>query len=136
MAATRREAAPRGAMRVAGGGSRLAPDDEFERLPVALRPVPDEASGHDVLEDREPAPLLALEDVREVNLHDGHGEELERVVNRPRVVRPGTGIRDHAVRPLVRLVAPVDEFALVVRLPAACSALEFDGPLVDPRLEL
>ena len=71
-----------------------------------------------------------------MDLHDGHGEELERVVDRPRIVRPRTGIRDHAVRPLVRLVAPVDELALVVRLPAARRALELDGPLVDPRLEL
>ena len=116
--------------------TQLAPDDELERLAVAVRPLADEARGHDVLEDREPAPLLALEDVREVHLHDGHGEELERVADRPRVVRPGTGIRDHAVRPLVRLVAPVDELALVVRLPAARRALELEGPLVDPRLEL
>ena len=98
--------------------------------------MPDEAGGDDVLEHREPPPLLALVDVREVHLDDGHREELERVVDRPRVVRPRAGIDDHAVRPLVRLVAPVDELALVVRLPAADRALELERPLVDPRLEL
>ena len=58
------------------------------------------------------------------------------VVDRPRVVRPRAGVDDHAVRPVVRLVAPVDELALVVRLPAAHGALELERPLVDPRLEL
>src|SRR5215210_2971984 len=71
-----------------------------------------------------------------MDLDDGDVEELDRVPDRVAVVRPGAGVDDDAVRPVERVVAPVDELALVIRLTAARRALEPLRPLVDPALEL
>ena len=45
-------------------------DEELERLPVPSGPFPTIRSVHETLEHGEPAPLLALVDVREVHLDD------------------------------------------------------------------
>ena len=127
-AARRRGAALRAAPRGARSGSLPPSDDELERLAVAVGAFTDEARGGDVLEHGESPPLLALVDVREMHLHHRRGEELERIADRPRVVRPRAGVRDDSVRPLERLVAPVDVLALVVRLPAARRALRARAP--------
>ena len=71
-----------------------------------------------------------------MHLDDGRLEQLERVADRVRVVRPGTGIGDDAVRPVERVVAPVDVLPFVVRLPAADVTAELRGPLVDAGLQL
>src|SRR6185312_3321194 len=60
----------------------------------------------------------------------------ERVADRPAVVAPRPRVDDHAVRVAVRAVDPLDEVALVVRLPAACGHVERVRPLVDAPLEL
>ena len=83
-----------------------------------------------------PAPLLALVDVRQVHLDERDGERLERVVDRPRVVRPGPGIDDQAVGRPERLVEEADVLALVVRLPAAHLEIELARPRVDLRLQI
>ena len=49
---------------------------------------------------------------------------------------PGAGIHDDPVRPVERVVAPVDVFAFVIRLPATDMAAERGSPLVDAGLEL
>src|SRR5205085_7472795 len=56
--------------------------------------------------------------------------------DRIRIVRPGAGIDDHRVRPVERVVTPIDVLALAVRLPAAHVAVKGGRPLVDLRLEL
>ena len=63
-------------------------------------------------------------------------EQLERVVDRPRVVRPGAGVDDDAVVVVVGVVAPLDELALAVRLAALHGQLELAAPVVDAALEL
>ena len=64
------------------------------------------------------------------------GEELRRVVDRPRVVAPRARVHDDAVRPVERVVTPVDELPFVVRLAAPDRAPDLVRPLVDLRLEL
>src|SRR5438045_1198270 len=71
-----------------------------------------------------------------VHLDDRDGERLERVVDRPGVVRPRAGVDDHPVGVVVRVVAPLDELALAVRLPALHRELELACPAVDAALEL
>ena len=110
--------------------------EKHEGFPIPVGALADHSVVDDVLDHRDAAPFLALADVREVNLDDRHGEELERVPDRVAVVRPGAGVDDHAVGPAPRLVAGVDELALVVRLEAAHRAAELLRPLVDPGLEL
>ena len=109
---------------------------ELERFAVAVRPLARDPLRRQVADHRRPPPFLALLDVREVHLDDGHPEELDRVADRVAVVRPRAGVEDDAVRPVERVVAPVDELALVVRLPAARRALVLVRPRVDAALEL
>src|SRR5262249_36893126 len=59
-----------------------------------------------------------------------------RVVDRPRVVRPGGGVDDDRVDGVVRVVAPLHELALVVRLAALDGQLELPRPRIDLALEL
>src|SRR5207302_993874 len=103
---------------------------------VAVRTLADDLGGDEVGEHAELPPLLALLHVGEVHLDDRPGDELQGVVDRPAVMRPGARIHDHAVRPFRRVVDPLDEFALAVRLSAADAELELVRPFVDPRLEL
>src|SRR6185312_14391394 len=116
--------------------SRRAPHEELERLPIAVRAFSDHALRREVAEHGVLPPLLAVLDVGQVHLHDGRLEQLERVADRVRVVRPGTGIGDDAVGPVERVVAPLDELPFVVRLPATDVAAELGAPLVDAGLEL
>ena len=111
-------------------------DEELEGLAIPVRPLPDDPRLDDALEHRHAAPLLPLVDVREVHLDHRDREELDRVADRPRVVSPRARVDDHAVRPVERLVAPVDELTLVVRLTRTHGALELARPLVDLGLEL
>src|SRR5215217_2813769 len=67
----------------------------------------------DVFDHGDAPPFLARSDVRKMHLDDRHGEELERIPDRVAVVRPRAWIDDDAVRPRTRLVAGVDELALV-----------------------
>src|SRR5262249_47026254 len=52
------------------------------------------------------------------------------------VVAPRARVHDHAVDVVVRVVDPVDELALVVRLPAASVQVELVRPRIDAALEL
>ena len=61
---------------------------------VAVRSEADEARGDEVGDDRLPPPLLPLVDVGQVHLDDRDRERLERVVDRPRVVRERAGVDD------------------------------------------
>src|SRR4051794_12958966 len=108
----------------------------FEGHLVAVGAMADEASGDEIGDDRLAPPLLPLVDVGQVHLDDRDRERLERIMDRPRVVRPGGGIDDDRVDGVVRVVAPLDELALVVRLAAQDGELELPRPLVDPALEL
>ena len=62
------------------------------------------------------APLLALLDVREVDLDRRQPGDLERVADRPRVVGPGAGVEHGAVGDLGQAMQVLDELALVVGL--------------------
>src|SRR3954453_910791 len=103
---------------------------------VAVGAVSDEARGYAAGADRLPPPLLPLVDVGEVDLDDRDRERLERIVDRPRIVRPRGGVDDDRGDGVVRVVAPLDELALVVRLAALDGELERPRPLVDAALEL
>ena len=103
---------------------------------VAVGALPEDSLGRERRDHRVAPPVLALLDVREVHLDERHLEELERVVDGVRVVRPRARVGDHALRPLERLVAPLDVLALVVRLAAAGGRAELPRPGVDPRLQL
>ena len=72
----------------------------------------------------------------QMDLDDGHVDELQRVTDCVRVVRPRPRVDDDSVGRVERVVAPLDELAFAVRLPAADVTAEPRGPLVDPRLEL
>src|SRR3990170_7349403 len=110
--------------------------EPLERLPVPLGALSQDAVRDHVLDHRAAPPLLPLGDVREMDLDDRPPEELDGVADRVAVVRPRTRVEDDPVRPAPRVVAPVDELALVVRLEAADGDVECPRPLVDPRLEL
>src|SRR5215211_6076241 len=97
--------------------------EKHKRLPVAIGAPADDALGDHVFDDRVAPPLLSLLDVREVNLDDGHLEQLEGVPDRVAVVRPRSRVDDDGVGPVARVVAPLDVLALVVRLKAADTAL-------------
>jgi hypothetical protein len=71
-----------------------------------------------------------------MDLDQRHLEQLDRVADRIAVVGPGAGVDHDAVRPVERVVAPVDVLTFAVRLPALDVQLELAGPVVDPRLEL
>src|SRR5947209_7293299 len=108
----------------------------LKRQLVPVGALTDETRGDQVGDDRFLAPLLALVDVGQVYLDDRDRERLECVMDRPRVVRPGRGIDDDRVDGVVRVVAPLDELALAVRLAALDGQLEVAGPVVHPALEL
>src|SRR5439155_22963676 len=118
-------------------GWSLRPSREkLERLPVALGALADHAFRDDVRDHGHAPPLLALLDIREVHLDDRKLEQLERVANRIAVVRPRAGIDDDAVRPVARVVAPVDELSLAARLQTPNRAFELAAPPVNLRFEL
>ena len=71
-----------------------------------------------------------------MHLDDRAGERLERVVDRPAVVRPRAGVDDEGVGVVERRVEELDVLALVVRLPAAHLEAELARPRVDLRLEV
>src|SRR5207253_3954881 len=110
--------------------------EELKRLAIPVRPLADDALRCQALDHRGSAPRLALLDVREVDLDERRRVRLERVVDRVAVVRPRAWVDDHAVRPVERVVAPLDVLALAVRLPAPHGQAERLRPAVDPRLEL
>ena len=82
------------------------------------------------------APFLALVDVGQVHLDERYLEGLERVVDRPRVVRPGAGVDDQPVGGAERLMEEADVLALVVRLAAPHLEVELARPGVDLRLQV
>src|SRR5437588_11824571 len=60
-----------------------------------------------------------------MDLDDRHGEGQHRVAQGDRRVRVGPGVNDDGGGGLPRLVEPVDELTLVVRLPAVDIQAEF-----------
>ena len=66
----------------------------------------------------------------------GPAERLERVADRPAVVRPRARVHNEAVGGVERRVQELDVLALVVRLPAADLEAQLAGPRVDLRLEI
>ena len=108
-----------------------------ERLAVAVGALADHAVRDEVGDHRGAAPLLALVDVRQVHLDDRHVEDLERVVDRVAVVRPGAGVDDQAVGVAVGVVDPAR--CTRPRCSSAGSGRRASSslrPLVDLRLEL
>ena len=99
-------------------------------------PVADDPLARQPFEDARPAPRLALVDVREVHLDDRAREGLERVVDRPAVVRPRAGVENERVGVVERRVEEFHVLALVVRLPAPHLEAELARPRVDLRLEV
>ena len=61
------------------------------------------------------AKFLARENVREMHFDDRRVDRADRIVERDRGMRVGAGVQNHAGR-IGRLVQPVDQVALVVRL--------------------
>src|SRR3546814_9757606 len=63
--------------------------------------------------------------IRQMHLDHRRRDRLDRVVERDRAMRVGAGIDDHRLgAPGLGLVEPVDEMALVVRLPHVDRAIE------------
>src|SRR4051794_3452359 len=122
------------------GGRRSRGGEPFDGVAVALGPLALDAVGDDVGDHRVAAELLAVLDVRQVHLDHLQAllhDELDRVADRVRVVRPGTRVHHQAVhRPADRLVQVLDERALVVGLEAACRGAVVARPLVDLRFQV
>src|SRR5918995_488113 len=106
-----------------------------ERVPVALRPLAGDARDADALEHRHAPERLARVDVGQVHLDRGQPGDLERVAQRPGVVRPGARIEDQAVREVARLVELLDVLALEVGLEEAHLESELTAEAPDPLLE-
>src|SRR5256885_886543 len=113
-----RAAAPRASRAGDRRARSRARRQELERLAIALRPAAEDAPSREVGDYGEVPPLLALLRIGEVHLDNRPLKELERVVDRVAVVAPGSWVRDHAVGPIERFVAPADVLALAVRLAA------------------
>src|SRR4051812_45918334 len=82
------------------------------------------------------APLLALLDVREVDLDRRQPGDLERVTQRPRVVGPGAGVEHEPVGVIAGAVELLDELALEVGLEEPRLEAQRLGELRDLPLEL
>src|SRR5205823_11397097 len=108
---------------------------ELEGLAVAVGALADDPLRCELRDHRVPPPLLALVDVREMDLDDRHLDELDGVADRIAVVRPCAGIDDHPVDVVQRVVAPLDVLTLAVRLPAPDAQAELVRPAVDAGLE-
>src|SRR5690349_433691 len=95
---------------------RLWPRREvLERLAVPVRAAADDPVGGELRDDRDPPPRLAFLDVRDVHLDERPTEELERVADRPAVVRPRARVDDQPVDGADGVVAEPDVLALAVR---------------------
>src|SRR4051812_19105909 len=103
----------------------------FDRLLVSHWPLADDTVRREIRDDGDAPPVLALVDVGEMNFDDRRVEQLERVTDRVAVVGPRAGIDDDTVGPIERLVDPVDELALVIRLFALRARVLVACPLVD-----
>ena len=90
----------------------------------------------EVADHRQAPPLLAPVDRREVDLDGRQAAQLERVVDRPRVVRPGARIEHEAVGALAGAVQELAVLALVVRLVEAHLEAELARVALDLDLEL
>src|SRR3954449_12564703 len=82
------------------------------------------------------AELLAGVDIGEVHLDRGQPGDLQRVADRPRVVRPRPRVEHDPVGVVGRLVELLDELALVVALEEVAREVELAAELRDPLLEL
>ena len=109
---------------------------EAEGLAVTVEALADDAQATEPAEHRVATPFLALVDVGQVHLDERYLEGLERIVDRPRVMRPGSRVDDQAVGGAERLMEKADVLALVVRLAAPHLQVELAGPGVDLRLEI
>ena len=81
-------------------------------------------------------PLLARVDVGQVHLDRRQPGDLERVADRPRVVRPGAGVEQQPVGVVGAPVQLLDELALVVGLEEARLEAELARELRRSALEL
>lgn len=79
---------------------------------------------------------LALEDVGKVDLDHRQVGAAQRVVDRDRGMGIGAGIDDDAGRAAARLLDPVDELALVIRLAEVDGEAQQSGPLVAGFLDI
>ena len=81
-----------------------------------------------------PTPLFPRLDVGDVHLDDRPPERLERVADRPAVVRPGAGVEQQPVRVVGGLVQLLDELALVIGVEEARLEAELvPKGVADPR---
>src|SRR5262245_45461865 len=110
--------------------------EELKGLAVALGALAHDALRREVGDHRIAPPVLPLVDVGEVNLDDGHLQDLDSVADRKAVVGPGGGVEDDTLGDLGHLVEPVDVAPFAVRLAAADVEVELVAPGVDLRFEL
>src|SRR3954471_13428379 len=82
------------------------------------------------------AELLAGVDIGEVHLDRGQPGDLQRVADRPRVVRPRAGVEHDPVGVVGCLVELLDELALMVALKEVARKVQLAAELRDPLLEL
>ena len=90
----------------------------------------------EVADDRHAAELLARVHVGEVDLDGGQRGDLQRVADRPRVVRPRARVDDDAVGEALDAVQVLDELALVVGLKEPRLQIELAREGADLLLEL
>src|SRR5918911_560855 len=90
-----------------------------ERLTVSVHALPHDGREAQLPHDRHATELLAMLDVGEVDLDRRKPRDLERVADRPGVVRPRPGVQDDAVGEVLQAVQVLDELLLRVRLEEA-----------------
>ncbi len=106
-----------------------------ERVPVALEPLARDARDADAVEHRHAPERLAGVDVGQMDLDGRQPGDLERVADRPRVVRPGARVEHQPVGVVARLVELLDVLALEVGLEEAHLEPELAGEAPDLLLE-
>ena len=104
------------------------PLQDLERLAVAVDALALHGAGAQVADHGHAAPLLALVDGRQVHLDRRQAGDLERVADRPRVVRPRARVQQDAVLRLAGLVQLLAELALAVRLEERRLEAQLDAP--------
>ncbi len=112
------------------------PSEHLQALAIALDPLAGDLRGDEPVEDGDRPPVVAVVDVADVDLDRRLAGDLERVADRPRVVRPRPGVDEDGVGGPGDAVQVLAELALVVGLEEGGLEIELAGVAVDPVLEL